>query len=90
MQEQAQTEQAQERQVRLKKGTTAPYWATAAPQKQGQDEERQTAQEQTQTKQAQERHLQRQVWLAEGSNMALQGPQDALLKQGHSWTRPEV
>ena len=54
--------------MRLKKGTTAPYWATAAPQKQGQDEERQTAQEQTQTKQAQER----QVRLKEASNMVLQ------------------
>jgi len=35
-------EQAQERQVRLKNGTTAPYWATTAPQKQRHDEERQT------------------------------------------------
>ena len=56
--------------MRLKKGTTAPYWATAAPQKQGQDEERQTAQEQTQTTQAQER----QVRLKNGSSMELQRP----------------
>ena len=35
----------------------APYWATAAPQKRGQDEERQTAQEQTQTEKAREKQL---------------------------------
>jgi hypothetical protein len=36
----------------------APYWTTAAPQKQGQDEERQTTpQEQAQTEKAREKQL---------------------------------
>ena len=72
--------------MRLKKGTTAPYWATAAPQKQGQDEERQTAQEQTQTEQAQER----QVRLKNGSSMELQRPLEALLKQRQSLARQKM
>ena len=47
--------------MRLKKGTTAPYWAKAAPQRQRHDEKRQTTmQEQAQTEQAQEQQRLRQ------------------------------